>query len=394
MKTPLYLLLLVFLVACIEPFEVDIPAGERFLVVEGFITDQAEAYTVKLSYSSPVSAEGFEVVSNASVSVERQSGASFDFTETTQGTFQSDPLNFQAQIGESYRLLIEINGQSYASSFVPLKASPPIGELRWQFDQRVTAEGPLAGIQIFVDTEDPEANSRYYRYQWVETWKYGIALPANYIYIGNDQSQTIQAFPTCYATEISQGINIASSTQNEGDRLVGHPLTYVTTQTNRLDKRYSILVKQYVMEEEEFLFWKTIKESTENVGSLFDRQPQSRLGNLQNINDPTEPVLGYFSASAVSEKRLYVNRSELPPTTRVNNGFRECFLTLDTLSLLEAGVTPEDRDATVFGKINNGQVFYDFRDRPFITGYIFTTKDCSDCRALGGSEIKPDFWVE
>ncbi|MFK7921865.1 MAG: DUF4249 domain-containing protein [Bacteroidia bacterium] len=380
--------------ACIDPFEVDIPFEERFLVVEGVITDQAEPYFIKLSYSSPVSSDEVITVSNAELKVESQSGSIYPFSEQETGVFVSNTLNFKGVPGESYRLLIELDGKSYASSYVLLKASPPIDNLYWEYDARVTGAGALEGVQIYVDVEDPEAKSRFYRYQWVETWKYGILYPANYIYLGNNQDQTVQAYPTCYQTKPTEGINIASTAQNSSDKLLGHPLDFVTSESNRLDKRYSVLVRQYVMEEEEFLFWKTIKESTENVGSLFDRQPQSRLGNIQNTNDPTEAVLGYFSASGVSEKRLYISRSELPLGIRIQNGFRECGATLDTLQRADAGFTQEEIDFNIATLLSQGRVFYDFADRPAISGYIFTSPECSDCRVLGGTEVKPDFWVE
>ncbi|MEL6588977.1 MAG: DUF4249 domain-containing protein [Bacteroidota bacterium] len=391
--TPIYLLLFC-LMACIEPFDVDIPFEERFLVVEGQITDQREVYTVKLSYSSPVSDRNFEAVTNADVRVETQAGLTFAFTEGVDGNYLSDSSSFQGQIGEEYRLLVDVSGQSYASDLITLKASPPIDSLYWEFDERTTESGFRQGAQIFVDTRDPEAQSRFYRYDWVATWKYGVILPANYEYIGNNQTLTIQAFPICYRTEVSDAIIIASSAQNDEDRLLGFPIHYVTTNTNRLDKRYSLFVRQYVMSEEEFFFWKTIKESTENIGTLFDRQPQSRLGNLQNLNNPAEPVLGYFSASAVSSKRVYVDRSELPAGTRVRNGNLECFGTLDTLSLFDAGFNQEERDFSVFARIARGEVFYDLANRPVVTGYIFTTPECSDCREQGGTEIVPDFWEE
>lgn len=394
MRIPPYIFLLLLLMACVEPFEVDIPFQERFLVVEGLITDQAETYTVMLSYSSAVSSDEVVTVNNAAVSVESQSGAIFPFSEQEPGIFISNILTFQAKVDESYRLLIELDGKSYASSYALLTASPPIDSLYWEYDARVTAAGALQGTQIYVDVENSQAISSFYRYQWVETWKYGILYPANYIYLGNNQDQTVQAYPTCYQTKSSEGINIASTVQNSTDKLLGHPLDFVTTNSNRLDKRYSVLVRQYVVGEEEFLFWKTIKESTENVGSLFDRQPQSRLGNVQNINDPTEAVLGYFSASGLSEKRLFIDRTELPLGTRIQNGFRECGATLDTLQRSEAGFTQAEIDQNIFALLNQGRVFYDFADRPAISGYIFTSPACSDCRVLGGTEVKPDFWVE
>ncbi|MEL7531690.1 MAG: DUF4249 domain-containing protein [Bacteroidota bacterium] len=394
MKIYPYLFILLLLTACIEPYEVDIPAGERFLVVEGLITDQAEPYVVKLSYSSPVSETNFEPISNASVEVQSEDGQTFPFTLSADGIYVSDSSSFLAVVGQSYRLLLNIGGKSYASTLEQIKRSPPIDSIFWDYDSRVTSEGPVEGVQLFVNTNDPEANSRFYRYQWVETWKYGVLYPANYIYLGNDQSETVQAYPTCYKTESSVGINVASTAQNTEDRLLGHPLQFITTNTNRLDKRYSIFLRQYVMSEQEFLFWKTIKESTENIGSLFDRQPQSRLGNIQNLDDPSEAVLGYFSASGLSTKRIFIDRSELPLGIRVFNGFRECGTTIDTLMRINAGFTQEEIDANVFAKINQGQVFYDFADRPLITGYIFTTPECSDCREQGGTEVKPDFWVE
>jgi len=187
MKIYPYLFILLLLSACIEPYEVDIPSVERFLVIEGLVTDQEEAYAVKLSYSSPVSEASFVPISNASVSVESQSGQTYPFTLADDGIYLSDQNNFQGAIGESYRLLIELDGQSYASSYELIKASPAIDRIYWDYDTRVTSAGAEEGVQLFVDTNDPEANARFYRYQWVETWKYGIIYPANYIYLGNNQ---------------------------------------------------------------------------------------------------------------------------------------------------------------------------------------------------------------
>ncbi len=394
MKKILYILgAAIWLSGCIEPYEVDIPDSSQILVVNGMITDKAETYAIDLTWSSPVDGEGFDKVSNATVSVESRDGETYLFQSAGGGRYLSDAANFQGEAGKEYRLLIDLPGANYASEWILLRESPPIESLYAEYDERVNSEGPVEGMQVFLNTGDPSGETRYYRWEWVETWRYQAQFAALVNYLGFDQLEEKESFSTCYHVDSSRVIKVATTAQNIEDRLNGYPLLYIDTETNKLASRYSILVRQYVMSEEEFFFWKTIQESIENVGSLFDRQPQSRTGNVHNINDETEPVLGYFSATSVAEKRLYIDRNDLPERTVVYTKFRECYRGLDTVFKADY-IGQEEVDEAVFREISYGKVFYNIFGFPIISGYILTSPECSDCRELGGTSIKPDFWED
>jgi hypothetical protein len=116
-----------------------------------------------------------------------------------------------------------------------------------------------------------------------------------------------------------------------------------------------------------------LQKNTEQRGSLFDAQPSQLKGNIQNLNNPGEPVIGYLSASSVQEKRLFIRRSEI--TDKYN------FATTCT-----AMIVPTD-----------SAVFYlqTMKKKPayFVTGGLaISSIECVDCTVQGGTNIKPLFW--
>ncbi len=68
--------------------------------------------------------------------------------------------------------------------------------------------------------------------------------------------------------------------------------------------QYSILIRQFSLSKEAYLYWKALKDVNETQGSLYDRQPGSIRGNIKSLTD-NELVLGYFDAGVVSEKRAF-----------------------------------------------------------------------------------------
>ena len=61
----------------------------------------------------------------------------------------------------------------------------------------------------------------------------------------------------------------------------------------------------------EYEYLQDLQRVTESVGGLFDSQPYEILGNIRSM-DPSIPVLGFFSAGFINEKRTFVRFSDLP----------------------------------------------------------------------------------
>lgn len=391
--------ILLFIGACIDPFEVEFTESARLLVVEGLVTDGPGPYEVQLSWSAPLDSGDFDPATQAAVQVEEQeSGTLFQFTETEPGRYHSDSLSFRGQVGRHYRLrLTTREGEAFDSDWMLLKAAPEIDSLYFRYEEKTLPSGDIKGIQLLLDTNDPEGNSRFYRWKWEEAWEYSTPYTAGLEYLGNNQVEPIPLNGICYQQASSTQISLDNTTQSTEDAFIGHPLHFVDIQSNRLQRRYSIEVQQLVMEENEFLFWKLIQESTENVGSLFDRQPQSQTGNISHQTDPDINVLGYFSASGEARKRIFIDRADaLPQGTIVEPQFvSDCNRSVDTLRIA-SGQTQAIMDELIDFRLSRDEVFFTFLTNPLgaIIGYIFTTPACSDCTVRGGSLEQPEFWIE
>ena len=110
----------------------------------------------------------------------------------------------------------------------------------------------------------------------------------------------------------STSILLGSSARLQSDVIFEAPLTYIPKNDEKTSVRYSILVKQYGLDKRGYEFYDLMKRNTETLGTIFDVQPSEIRGNILCLSDPTELVIGYVSASTVSQKRVFLTSSELP----------------------------------------------------------------------------------
>ena len=162
------------------------------------------------------------------------------------------------------------------------------------------------------------------------------------------------------------------------DRVSKFPLNFVTTETDRLQVKYSILVRQLSLSQDEYNYWDKLKRITQDVGGLYDVVPMSVESNINCIDKLDEKVLGYFSVSSVTTRRLFVKNvlRDFP------NFYRTC--PSDTVP-----VSQQIPNLNVFNFI-----IVRLNDFPptFGTFYVLTNKkECADC-SLSGSKIMPTFW--
>lgn len=375
--------------SCIDQIEVDLLDRSQLLVVNGKLTDQPGPHSVQLTWSIPLDSLVFIPIIGSRVSIAEEGGNSVQLREVEPGLYQTEAGEIQGEIGKRYQLQLSLaNGQVYESDWMEVRKSPPIDSLYYELETRPTLEGPETGMQLYVDTRDPENKTRYYRWEWEETWKYDVPFPFYQTYLGNNQVSYFEPNEFCWRQLPPQEISIATSSRNTIDAVVGHPLHFISTRGPKLLLRYSILVRQFSIDETEYFFWKNLQESAANGSGLYEQQPQSVAGNIRNVADVSEPVLGYFSASATTEKRVYINRNEIQalvdqPYTIFCN---------DAVDTIPRSVFSED---SIRITIRDGKNFYDFyRDQSEIVGYLMVPPFCGDCLARGGDTLRPDFWID
>lgn len=381
------------LLACREPYQPDIEGFEELLVIEGRITDDTAGSRVRLSWSYGFEEGRAEPVAGASVRFEAADGSSYELPEEEPGLYRSQPADFMPVAGQSYRLLVNPPwGGAYASSFERLKVAPPIESVGYTFDTRLGADRGevLEGLQMEISTGDPSGNTRFYQWTYDETYEFFVPYPIFERWDWSLIPPQGVAIPReeetrrCWRFAESAGILLASTRQLQADVIRRLPLYFLDAASGKVYWDYSVRVKQYALSEAEYAYLETMKQNTETTGSLFDPIPAEVRGNIQDLNNPDRPVIGYFGASTVSEYRLFIDRTAFPDSVRRRRPFSNCVP--DTVAL-----NIDDLRST--GMPGSGQVWYDtlYVDGIFPAGFLLVSPSCGDCK-LTGSPDRPPYW--
>lgn len=359
---------LLFLGGCIDPYEPPVIGEDhRFLVVEGFITSDDGASHIRLSRTARLADSAMIMPErNAQLQLEGEDQSLQRLQDNGGGLYSISQLKLQE--GLNYRLRIHTaNGAEYLSDPIKVKRTPPIDSLSWSR----SAEG----VQIYVSTHDPENATTYYLWDYKETWEFDASYFSTLEYIEGqivprDYEKNIY---TCWQYDQSRNLFLGSSAKLSEDIIYKHPLGFVPAASWKLSKKYSVQVRQYALSKEAFEYFQQMKKNSELGGSIFAPQPTELSGNMHNLNNPGEPVIGYVGAYTVQEHRMYIEKNEVPDW-----GYK---------SQCELINVPPDSIDYFFGDLNFMPLYLDMA-----TGTYPSSKDwCADC-TLSGSPDKPDFW--
>jgi len=361
---------LLLLSSCITQFIPQTSEDQEILVVEGLITDQSGTSSIKLSKSLPLGGKNTSrPLSGSFVTVTDDLGNIVTFSETSAG-YYIPPSSFHGQIGQTYTLHVNTNAVSnnlkYQSLPVEMKPVPVIDSVFYEKVTLVAGNGiimPHEGCQVYVNTHDPSNRCKFYRWEYDETWEF--ILP--------------YAVPNkiCWISSKSDVINIKSTSVLAEDKVNRFPLNFISDESDRLNVKYSILVKQYSLNEDEYNYWEKLQNISQQVGGLYDMIPSSVSSNVYSPDDPAEKVLGYFSVSAATSKRLFIKDH----FSGLINLYKEC--AQDTVF----------NGAPIANLNNTVWVIIDHSMPPPSYKIITYAKGCADCTARG-TKIKPDFWTE
>jgi len=387
----------ILLYSCREAYTPpQITANNNYLVVEGLINTGTDSTIFKLSRTVRLNAKTTtQNETHAIVTVESDAGASYPLKEIKPGTYASAALGLSSTAKYRLRIIANTNTHTtYLSDFVPVKNSPPIDSLGYSLQPD--------GLQIYANAHDANNNTRYYRWEYKETWNYVALYDSHWMVVNYHIVPRMPAQSTysCWQNVNSTDIVLASSAKLTQDVMYQAPITLVPSVSAKLSVKYSILVKQYALTEDAFNFWQLLKKNTEQLGGIFDAQPSSITGNIHNIADYAEPVLGYISAGSVQQKRIFVDNKALQKGWGADSPFNVC--------APYDGPPPNPYNPIYVFKSGYDQYFYGtVLGPPFlytpISIYqvptppgdtIFTAAPvyCADCRMAGGSITKPSFW--
>ncbi|CAN5524231.1 hypothetical protein BH09BAC6_BH09BAC6_23380 [soil metagenome] len=382
---------MISILSCRKPFAPVIVGGvPNYLVVDGVINSGPDSTYIKLSRTTRL---GNHIKAapeaGALVTVEGETGDNYTLTEDPKipGVYVYNGLNLPAN--KKYHLhIVTSNGRNYLSDFTPNKLTPDIDSISYTYQKN--------GVQFFVNTHDNTNNTRYYRWDYEETWSYFSVLNSQIDY-KNHQVVVRRAdslVNACYrhATP-SNSIFVGTSNKLAKDVISLHALGYVDAATGKISHVYSLLVKQYAISPEAYNFWEALKKNTEQLGSVFDAQPSTSRGNIHCTTDANEPVIGYISVSTIKTKRIFISGRDLPFYVPSYVGPPDKGDCGGGVILLEPAYTLQQRldfslasrDSTLVAYVEDLATFK-------LIGYSYPATPCVDCRVLGGTNIKPSYW--
>lgn len=380
----LSLLLLVLLsatVACKEPFspEVD-PENRELLVVEGHLTIGGIA-TFTLSRTADLQErEVRKPEANAKMLIEENGNIVAQSVSGPDGLCML--FTHDLEVSKNYRVkIIRANGKVYETDYLESKAAPEIDSVNYEVEGK--------GFKISLNTHDAANNTRFYSWNFDETWEIVSTSISYWELIGKE---IVRRDPNinmtrCWQENRSSGILLGSTERLSEDRVSKFPLTFVEGNSIKLGYMYSILVKQYGLTRDAYQYIEAMKKNTEEIGTIFDPQPSELRGNIRCISDPKETVIGWVSAGTISDKRIFIKSSDKPASWQYDD---------------YCGPVREMHTDTVRNYLKENLIL--FRDvwlvppvpKPWKLGdtsYAVAPIRCADCR-LRGSNVKPSYWPD
>lgn len=354
----------------------NVPSG--YLVIDGVVNNGGVETNIKLSRTTNLTENRIQKETGAVVRIESSNNTSFLLTETAEGNYNIN--NVQLDTSLKYRLAIKTsNNEEYISDYEAVRNNPPIDSISWVRES--------TGVKIYINTHDPQNNTRYYQWDYSETWEFHSPLvttlkflkdgPPLFENIGVDYRR----FPAdpdiykCWKNNVSTSIILGSSAKLSDD-IIHLPIVFIDNGEQKLSVLYSIMVNQYSWSKTGYEFLERMKKNTEAVGSVFDPQPSELNGNIRCTSNPALSVIGFFNICTIQQKRIFIKNSELPGWAYSQPCNEEVFPNIKDSVKLLGGLLPTRPQNIVANSI--------------VTFYA-APAFCVDC-TLSGTNIKPIFW--
>ncbi len=383
------LVLPVFLVlcTCIEPYTPDIEEYTDLMVINGRITDQEGFQSVDVSRTSSYNDPIPRPVRGCDVKVFDDKGNTFQYAEDTPGSYSCWIEQQYLVPGTRYKVeVITSEGIVYHSVYDVMNTCADIDTVYYEISEEAPLNyllSPFPGLQFYIDTRESADNVSHYRWELEETWEYrskyaiGDWYDGEIHYVESDKYTDSLAY--CWRSGPIKEIFTMSTKSFATNKVTRGYLNFVSNQTDRLSIEYSLLVKQYSLSDSAYEYWSSMQRLVQESGGLYETQPMQITGNMRNLSDANETVLGLFWAAAVKEKRIFCKRSY---EFRVLEPYCDRYeYSEDELVEYLEQVQEEAYPVYLINLTLTNDGPWDLADQK-----------CFDCRKRHGTLVKPDFW--
>jgi hypothetical protein len=288
------ILFLLLLAGCIEEIEFERPEGESALVVDGVIVRGNGVQSIRLSWVGKIGSSIFSPVEAATVFLASAQGK-YPYSYISDGVYELPAGTVSVETGQMYWIELTIGNVAYRSEAEIVPLVQPINGLSYVIRDRM--------FVLEVENTTPESGLLYLKwnleniYSISELFCSPFSLPKTCYIRDPFQDQLVRTYD---ATALTSGSTFRHTiVEKEIDFTFGNP--------------QSFHVIQQSVSEKAFDFWDRVNIVANPSGSVFDPQPAQVRGNVINLSDPSETVLGYVAAVSQDSAVLFTTRGEFYP---------------------------------------------------------------------------------
>ncbi len=236
--------------------------------------------------------------------------------------------------GEIWQMVIDFpDGRRYESELETVVAQVPIAAINGSYDPELifsdTEETFVPGHRVTIDIEDPADESNYYYWtsRTFETLDICATCERSILRNGECEPNPIggnrqpiydYACDTdCWTIRYGTDVRIFSDEFTDGMQINALPVADVLLYTK---ENILVEIQQFCLSAPAYRYYQILNDLVDNVGNINAPPPAALLGNMYNVNDPNESVLGRFTAANPTVATIAFERSDIEEETLEETG--------------------------------------------------------------------------
>ncbi|MCQ2147817.1 MAG: DUF4249 domain-containing protein [Bacteroidales bacterium] len=381
-----YIAALIAAVSCIYPYTPDLgEENEIRLVIDGDIvlgglSTFTFSSTMPLNSMLPNSGRYPEV--KAALWIEDDKGVEYPkglnhskLEYETKATIDMSDASSDRQyrIHCKVKNLGEKHDLEYVSEWESFVESPKVTSVDYSYDNK----------SVFVNLS-VEGGATYSKWDYTELWQYKADYIATLIF--NERTRQVEdgepeyAHSTCWKSESAKLFGLGTYQNQSSDALLNQRLCQIPRNDKRLSFADKFSVSVCGLSESAYQYLQNLLTISTLTGSLFAPSPEDMRGNISNVSDPDEFVIGYVSVVKPTLYTYYlIPDKDVYTPDKLPELFVPNIRQYDLVTWYRRGFVPVMEDTVNEGGTESTQV-------------LWGEKRCVDCTQLGGTIVKPEDW--
>lgn len=290
----------VSLASCIYDFDPVVVEDASRLVINGEITIGGIS-SFSTYYTQPLDNRK-TLKSNGILLVESENGKTYG-SNRSGSSFEIDTRDANPNVRYRIKYQEKTTGKTYLSTWQNVLPAPKVSDYTYTFDE------DNVYTKITVDGGD---DIQFFKWKYDETWEFH----ADYIpeWEFNPETGRVDSLERsdaslyyCWANTSSTDFGLASAEDHSSNVLKNQSLVVIPRRSQKLTSMYRVDVTCSALTKDAYNYFMNMRNISNMTGSLFTPSPDDMRGNIYNVNDSKEFVVGYITAVQKSVTRYYLD---------------------------------------------------------------------------------------